>query len=213
MDKRLAALRREYAKEALDEQRVHEDPIRQFLIWFNQALEAHIPDANAMTLATVSADARPSARIVLLKDVTDGTFTFFTNYRSRKARDLEAVPFASLVFYWQELERQVRIQGAVEKISNAASDEYFVSRPRPSQIGTWASPQSEVVTSREDLDRKLVELEAKYPTAVPRPGHWGGYHVKPDEIEFWQGRVGRLHDRLRYRRNGEDAWLVERLAP
>jgi pyridoxamine 5'-phosphate oxidase len=212
MDQRLAALRREYAKEALDEQSVLEDPIRQFMVWFNQALEAGVPDANAMTLATVSAESRPSARIVLLKDVSDGTFTFFTNYLSKKARDLEAVPFGSLVFYWQELERQVRIEGTVDKVPATASDDYFASRPRPSQIGAWASPQSEVVTTREELDRQLSELEAKFPATVPRPEHWGGYRLDPQVIEFWQGRLGRLHDRLRYRRTG-DSWLLERLAP
>jgi pyridoxamine 5'-phosphate oxidase len=212
MDQRIAALRREYAKEELDEQSVDSDPISQFLTWFNQALEAGVPDANAMTLATVDSDGRPSARIVLLKDVADGSFSFFTNYKSRKARQLEASPYGALVFYWHELERQVRVEGRVERVDAAVSDEYFASRPRPSQIGAWASPQSDVVTSRDDLNRQLDVIEERFPNAVPRPEHWGGYKLVPDLIEIWQGRLGRLHDRICYRR-AEGGWTIERLAP
>lgn len=212
MDQRIAALRREYAKEALDEQSVSSDPFTQFMAWFNQALEADVADVNAMTLATVSSDGRPSARIVLLKDVADGAFTFFTNFKSRKARDVKSTPYAALVFYWNELERQVRVEGRVEKVPDDVSDAYFASRPRASQIGAWASPQSEVVESRDELERQLAALEDRYRDAVPRPDHWGGYQVIPDCIEIWQGRLGRLHDRLRYRRDG-DSWVIERLAP
>jgi pyridoxamine 5'-phosphate oxidase len=213
MDTRIAALRREYAKEALDEQSVAPDPIMQFRIWFDQALEARIADANAMTLATVSQDGRPSARVVLIKDISDEGLSFFTNYLSAKARDLEAVPYGALVFYWAELERQVRFEGQVERVPDRVSDEYFATRPRASQIGAWASAQSEVVESRAALEKELAQLDQRYAEGeVPRPDHWGGYILKPESAEIWQGRPGRLHDRIRYTLEDE-AWRVERLAP
>jgi pyridoxamine 5'-phosphate oxidase len=213
MDTRIAALRREYAKEALDEQSVAPDPIMQFRIWFDQALEARIADANAMTLATVSQDGRPSARVVLIKDISDEGLSFFTNYLSAKARDLEAVPYGALVFYWAELERQVRFEGPVERVPDRVSDEYFATRPRASQIGAWASAQSEVVESRAALEKELAQLDQRYAEGeVPRPDHWGGYILKPESAEIWQGRPGRLHDRIRYTLEDE-AWRVERLAP
>ncbi len=208
----LSDLRREYASAGLREQDCDPSPTQQFAKWFQDALKANLPDPNAMTLATCPPGGRPSARIVLLKGLDQRGFTFFTNYLSRKGHDLAANPMASLVFFWPEIERQIRIEGKVEKVTPAESDEYHRTRPRGSQLGAWCSEQSEVVAGREVLEARLRELEQKYPDEVPRPPHWGGYRLVPDMIEFWQGRPNRLHDRIRYR-IANAVWIMERLSP
>jgi pyridoxamine 5'-phosphate oxidase len=188
------------------------DPVEQFRNWYDQAAR-EVPLSHAMTLATVDADGTPDARMVLLKGFGPQGFRFFTNLGSSKAAELEAVPRATLVLYWRELDRQVRIRGSVKLLSDADSDEYFASRPRDSQLGAWASPQSEPLPDRAALDRRLAEVEQRFEGGeVPRPPFWGGYALVPDEIEFWQGQLGRLHDRFRYRRRG-GGWEIERLAP
>ena len=213
MDATIANLRREYAKQALDEQSVAAEPLVQFRIWFDAALASGIVEPNAMLLSTADADGRPSARVVLLKDIDDSGLSFYTNYNSRKADDIAANPRVSLTFWWQELERQVRVEGRAEQLAEAESDLYFASRPRGSRLGAWASPQSAVVASREELEHALEEVETRFGDGdVARPPHWGGYRVVPDVVEFWQGRPARLHDRIRYRRSS-DKWLIERLAP
>ena len=213
MDATIANLRREYAKQALDEQSVAAEPLAQFRIWFDAALASGIVEPNAMVLSTADADGRPSARVVLLKDIDDRGLSFYTNYNSRKADDIAANPRVSLTFWWQELERQVRVEGRAEQLAEAESDLYFASRPRGSRLGAWASPQSAVVASREELEHALEEVETRFGDGdVARPPHWGGYRVVPDVVEFWQGRPARLHDRIRYRRSS-DKWLIERLAP
>lgn len=208
-------LRREYEQGSLDESRVDPDALKQFDAWFADAAGAI--DANAATLATVDADGMPDARIVLLKDVADGAFRFFTNYQSTKGRQLAASPKATLLFFWAALERQVRVRGRVAKVAAAESDAYFASRPRGSQIGAWASAQSEVLTDRASLDDAVRRYSDEYPegTTVPRPPHWGGYALTPLEIEFWQGRTSRLHDRLLYVRAENDGggWQIRRLSP
>jgi pyridoxamine 5'-phosphate oxidase len=188
------------------------DPIRQFERWFEDALRARLPLPNAMTLATVGADGTPSARSVLLKGVEAGCFSFYTNYRSRKARELEGRGSACLLFLWSQLERQVRIDGTVERVAAQASDAYFASRPLGARLSAWASPQSERVPSREFLEKSMAEARQRYGDAPPRPPHWGGYRVQPRAIEFWQGRADRLHDRLVYTR-ADGGWTLERLAP
>ncbi len=209
----IADLRRDYRARALSEADADADPIVQFRHWLDDAIRAELLDATAMTLATTTADGAPDARIVLLKDVNADGFTFFTNYESDKAAQLEARPRASLVFFWAELERQVRVAGTVSRASAAASDAYFASRPLDSQVGAWASPQSRVISGREVLEHAVADLVARYAgSSVPRPDHWGGYVVAPSAIEFWQGRPNRLHDRLRYRRSA-GAWTIDRLAP
>lgn len=207
----LSSIRKEYVQDDLTKNGVDPDPIVQFKRWFDDAVSAGISEPNVMTLATV-ADGRPSARIVLLKDVGPDSLTFFTNYASRKSGELDANPNVGLVFWWMELERQVRIEGIARRIDPAVSDEYFRSRPRQSQIGAWASPQSRVITSREELEARVREFEERFDGEVPRPDFWGGYVVRPETIEFWQGRIGRLHDRIRYRKAG-DGWVIDRLAP
>jgi len=198
----------------LNENEIDPDPIKQFQLWLNDAIEAQIPLAEAMTLATATPDGKPSARMVLLKQVDQDGFVFFTNYRSSKARQLDANPYAALVFYWNQLERQVRVEGSVTKVSEQESRDYFQTRPRESQIGAWASDQSEVITSRDVLERRAQELEALYcDREVDCPEHWGGYRVVPERIEFWKGRVGRLHDRIVYQRESARAWTINRLAP
>lgn len=198
----------------LYENEIDPDPIKQFQAWLNDAMEAKLPLAEAMTLATATPDGKPSARMVLLKQVDENGFVFFTNYRSAKARQLDANPYASLVFYWTPLERQVRIEGSVTRVSEQESREYFQTRPRESQIGAWASEQSEVISGRDVLEQRAQELEALYcDREIDCPEHWGGYRVNPERIEFWKGRVGRLHDRILYQRESNNAWSITRLAP
>lgn len=206
--------RKEYLQDQLLESQVDPDPIRQFDLWFHQAVSADVPEPNAMTLATCTPDGRPSARVVLLRGFDDRGFTFFTNYNSRKGAELAQNPLAALCLFWPALERQVRIEGRVEQTSALESETYFRGRPPGSRLGAWASPQSHVVPSRDALETQMRELETRFPPdAIPRPDHWGGYRLVPDSIEFWQGRQNRLHDRLRYRRSTDSPWLLERLAP
>jgi pyridoxamine 5'-phosphate oxidase len=210
----LADLRREYASRALDEKDAHADPIQQFALWFEEALKSQLLDVNAMTLATASAKAEPSARTVLLKVADEDGFVFYTNYDSAKGRDLSENPRASLLFFWAELERQVRINGSVTKTTADESDEYFHSRPFESQIGATVSPQSRPIKDRSELEHRYVELATKYRgSVVPLPSNWGGYRVRPEVIEFWQGRKSRLHDRLLYARQADGSWSRSRLAP
>lgn len=209
----LADLRREYTHRGLDEKDVLSDPLAQFDRWMKDAVSAGLREANAMTLATISADGTPSTRIVLLKDFDDKGFVFYTNYESRKAHALTAHPRASLLFYWAELERQVRLEGVVEKTPAHDSEKYFHTRPRESQLGAWASPQSHVIPSRVFLEEQFAELKKQYDgKAIPCPPHWGGYRLLPNVIEFWQGRTKRLHDRIEFVRDG-DHWNHHRLAP
>jgi pyridoxamine 5'-phosphate oxidase len=210
----LTGLRNEYGAHGLRRADLHSDPLQQFSAWFAAALAAEIRDPNAMSLATATPDGKPSVRIVLLKGFDDRGFAFFTNYDSEKGRQLEANPYAALAFYWAQLERQVRISGVVEKTSREDSAAYFHSRPIGSRLGAWASKQSEVVDARQVLDACLSEISERYENGeVPLPPHWGGYRVKPDKIEFWQGRPNRLHDRFRYSRRTDGTWLIDRLAP
>lgn len=200
--------------ETLDEKRVERDPIKQFRIWFDDAIAAKLPMPEAMNLATATPEGRPSSRMVLLKQVDADGFVFFTNYHSAKAAQLEANPYASLVFYWPQFERQVRVEGKVERTSAAESEAYFRTRPRESQIGAWASPQSSVIAERELLEERVRELEEYYrDREIECPGHWGGYRLRPDRIEFWKGRIGRLHDRILYELMSDGTWAIKRLAP
>lgn len=212
----LAELRQNYIRGALDEASVDSNPIAQFKGWFWEAQQSGLPEPNAMTLATSTSDGYCTARIVLLKELDENGFVFYTNYDSRKGRDLTENPRASLVFYWAELERQVRVEGGVERVARQQSEAYFNSRPRGSRLGAWVSHQSEVIQSRKMLEAKLRDLEARYAGTddIPTPDYWGGFRVRPHCIEFWQGRPNRLHDRLRYARNSEDEeWRIERLGP
>jgi pyridoxamine 5'-phosphate oxidase len=208
----VAELRQEYMRSGLAEADADPDPLRFFERWLRDAVEAGLPLPNAMTLATVAAEGVPDARIVLLKGLEHGAFTFYTNYRSRKARQLDARPAACLVFQWSELERQVRIDGSVGRVSAEESDRYFASRPLGARLSAWASAQSATVASRAELEKSLAEAGRRFGEQPPRPEHWGGYRVSPERIEFWQGRPDRLHDRLLYTRAG-GAWRIERLAP
>ncbi|MGA8029783.1 MAG: pyridoxamine 5'-phosphate oxidase [Bryobacteraceae bacterium] len=211
----LTDLREEYRLGGLTEQNCETNPIVQFERWMKDAQAADLKEPNAMTLSTATSDGRPSGRVVLLKEVSDIGFVFYTNYHSRKSRELETNPFAALTFYWPELERQVRAEGQVRRVSRQQSEAYFQSRPKGSRLGAWASKQSEVLPDRASLDVKLRAVEAKYAETddVPVPEFWGGYCLIPETMEFWQGRTNRLHDRLQYRRKGENTWVVERLSP
>jgi len=208
----IADLRKSYEKAELSEEASHADPLRQFDQWLTEALRAELPEPNAMTLATVGSDLRPSTRVVLIKGYDERGIVWYTNYDSRKGRELAGNPYAALQFHWVELERVVRIEGVVEKISPEESDAYFASRPLDSRIGAWASPQSQVIDSRAVLVTNAAKYAAQFLLDPPRPPHWGGYRLKPDAWEFWQGRKSRLHDRLRYRLDG-GRWVRERLAP
>ncbi len=214
MDISVADLRKDYKRSGLERADADPNPFKQFRKWFDQAREAQLPEPNAMTLATATAVGNPSARMVLLKDFDERGFVFYSNYESHKAQQLQENPWASLVFWWAELERQVRIEGRVEKVSDEESDTYFHSRPLLSQLGAWASHQSQVIDSREVLEQRLEELKVKFENQeIPRPQHWGGYRVIPTGIEFWQGRPSRLHDRLFYQLCDDGSWVIERLSP
>jgi len=202
------------AAEVLDENTVEREPIKQFRNWFDDAIASGSRLPESMTLATATKDGRPSARVVLLKEVDERGFVFYTNYRSAKAKELEENPWAALVFYWLGLDRQVRVEGTVERVTAAESDEYFKTRPRDSQLGALASPQSEVIESREVLENNFRNLEELYgDRSIDRPAHWGGYRLKPERVEFWQNRAGRLHDRILYERQTDGGWTISRLAP
>jgi pyridoxamine 5'-phosphate oxidase len=212
-DMKIADLRRNYTQAGLAETDLHSEPIEQFKLWFRQAVAADLLEPNAMTLATVTAEGKPSARIVLLKDCDDRGLVFYTNYHSQKGIELQAHPHAALVFLWGELERQVRIEGKVELVAEIEATAYFHSRPRSSQLGAWASEQSAIIADRSVLETRLHQLEIAYlDREIPKPPHWGGFRVIPEEIEFWQGRPSRLHDRLRYRLIAGQ-WQIDRLAP
>ena len=209
----IADLRKSYEKAELSESASPADPLKQFEQWLNQAIQGEIPEPNAMTVATVGADLRPSTRIVLIKGFDERGIVWYTNYASRKGQELAGNPFAALQFHWVELERVVRIEGIVEKVSGEESDAYFHSRPLDSRIGAWASPQSQVIASRTVLVTNAAKYGAQFLLRPPRPPHWGGYRLKPERWEFWQGRKSRLHDRLRYSAQDDGGWLRERLAP
>jgi pyridoxamine 5'-phosphate oxidase len=213
LPRNVADLRKEYTRAGLSESDVDPDPVEQFRRWFDEALEADLHEPNAFALATATPDGRPSARVVLLKGFDERGFVFYTNYKGRKGRELEENPRAALLFYWGELERQVRIEGTVSRTSEGESDAYYASRPRGSRLGAWASEQSRAVEGREVLEGRVRDLEAEYEgREVPRPAFWGGYRVEPEVVEFWQGRESRLHDRISYRR-GAGGWEIQRLQP
>lgn len=209
----LADLRKSYERAELSEDASHDDPLKQFDQWLHEAIAAEVPEPNAMTVATVAGNLRPSTRVVLIKGYDERGITWFTNYESQKGRELAGNPYAALQFHWVELERVVRIEGRVEKVSAEESDEYFRSRPLDSRIGAWASPQSQVISGRSVLVANAARYAAQFLLQPPRPPHWGGYRLKPDGWQFWQGRKSRLHDRLRYTPDGRQGWIRERLAP
>lgn len=211
---RIFNMRKVYQLQSLFEKDLNENPIAQFETWWQQAVESKIEEPNAMALATCNMSGKPSARIVLLKEIKDNGFVFFTNYQSRKGKEIEENPFVSLLFFWKELERQVRIEGKIKKISAAESDDYFNSRPPESRIGAWSSPQSTVINNRDTLQKNVEKYTSQFGTKnIPRPEFWGGYIVEPYCIEFWQGRPGRLHDRLQYSLTENNEWIIKRLAP
>jgi pyridoxamine 5'-phosphate oxidase len=212
--KGLEGIRKEYAKTTLDVGDVDLNPIAQFEKWFKEAVEAKVPEPNAMTLSTISDGGRPSARIVLLKGVEQSQFLFYTNYQSQKGKELDKNPACALTFFWPELERQVRIEGMAQRVEESVSEKYFQSRPRDSQVGAWASPQSSMVNNREILEARVKEIEKRFEgvALLPKPKQWGGFAIDPFEMEFWQGRPSRLHDRIVYYKN-EGSWAIHRLAP
>ncbi len=212
MKREIADIRKDYKLQQLEEKDVAKDAIEQFTRWWQDAVNSEITEVNAMTLATVNTDGQPDARIVLLKDYNENGFVFFTNYNSQKGNEIAGNPKAALVFFWKELERQIRIEGIIEKTSAAESDEYFNSRPAGSRIGAWASPQSSVIPGREILESYVTKYTTEFSGDIPRPKHWGGYRIVPTKIEFWQGRSSRLHDRILYTRT-TDNWNISRLAP
>jgi pyridoxamine 5'-phosphate oxidase len=209
----IADLRKSYEKAELSEAASHTDPLQQFAKWLQEAISSEVPEPNAMTVATVGSNLRPSTRVVLIKGYDERGIVWYTNYGSRKGQELAGNPYAALQFHWVELERVVRIEGIVEKVSDAESDEYFHSRPLDSRIGAWASPQSQVISGRTVLVTNAARYGAQFMLQPPRPPHWGGYRLKPEQWEFWQGRKSRLHDRLRYTAQTDGGWLRERLAP
>jgi pyridoxamine 5'-phosphate oxidase len=213
MNRDIAGIRRNYSLETLDEKSIASNAIDQFTTWWDEAVKSEIDEVNAMTLATATPDGKPSARIVLLKGYNANGFLFFTNYASNKGHALELNAHAALVFFWKELERQIRIEGIAEKVSNEESDAYFFSRPSGSRIGAWASPQSTVIPNREILDENVSRFTEQFGEDIPRPPHWGGFRIKPEIMEFWQGRSSRLHDRIRYTKTNGNDWKTERLAP
>ncbi len=213
MQKSIADIRQDYRLHSLEENDIAADPIEQFVRWWADAINSEIFEVNAMTLATSTKEGKPSARIVLLKGYDEKGFVFYTNYESHKGNELAENPYAALVFFWKEIERQVRIEGVVEKISAAESDAYFFSRPEGSRIGAWASPQSTVIENRDLLETNAKYYTAEFKNSIPRPPHWGGYRVMPLKMEFWQGRSNRLHDRIQYTKTTEGSWKAERLAP
>ncbi len=212
-DDEIASLRREHSLRTLDESSVHPDPFVQFDRWFGEAMAVHRHEPNAMVLATATGEGKPSARFVLMKGVDERGFVFYTNYESRKSVELRQNPNAALLFYWSELEREVRVEGTVERASREESEEYFRSRPLESQLGAWASRQSEVIADRTVLEQKVAELKARFGDGpIPLPPFWGGFRLHPHTVEFWEGRPNRLHDRIRYVRRGT-TWVIERLSP
>ena len=215
MPSRETHARKSYERAALDEHGIDRDPFQQFTIWYDEAVAAGLPEPEAMTLSTATLEGQPSARIVLLRGYDERGFCFFSNYPSQKGQELAANPYAAVTFHWVELERQVRISGRVEKVTEAESDAYFQSRPSQSRIGAWSSPQSNVISSRDALEELFEKYQEQYldETAIPRPEHWGGYRVIPKRIEFWRGRPNRLHDRLRFIRIDQGPWTLQRLAP
>lgn len=210
----IASLRNEYSKAALDTHAVSQDPINQFTKWFDEAVNAKVPEPNAMNLATVNENGRPASRIVLLKGIEDNKFVFYTNYQSRKGKELDTNPACALTFFWPELERQVRIEGVASRTDEKRAEKYFQSRPRGSQLGAWASPQSTMISDRSLLEERVKKLEEKFKgqDILPKPNQWGGYEIEPLMIEFWQGRPSRLHDRILYTKD-DGAWKINRLAP
>ncbi len=215
MPSRETHARKSYERAALDEHGIDRDPFQQFTTWYDEAVAAGLPEPEAMTLSTATLEGQPSARIVLLRGYDERGFCFFSNYSSQKGQELAANPYAAVTFHWVELERQVRIAGRVEKVTEAESDAYFQSRPSQSRIGAWSSPQSSVISNRDALEELFKKYQEQYldETAIPRPEHWGGYRVIPKRIEFWQGRPNRLHDRLRFIRIDQGPWTLQRLAP
>ncbi|MEO8960409.1 MAG: pyridoxamine 5'-phosphate oxidase [Ginsengibacter sp.] len=210
----IADMRRIYQLQAMLEKDMNENPIKQFENWWQHAIDSKIDEPNAMSLATATASGKPSVRTVLLKGIKENGFMFFTNYQSRKGKEIEENPYVSLLFFWKELERQVRIEGSIQKLSTEDSDEYFSERPHESQIGAWSSPQSSIIESRNLLQNKMEEYEKRFgANEIPRPDYWGGYIIQPYSMEFWQGRPGRLHDRLQYTLDENNRWVMKRLAP
>lgn len=213
MQAQIAGIRKEYKLKTLLENEVAKDPFTQFSMWWNEAMLSHIDEVNAFMLATVSENMQPHARIVLLKGFDENGFVFFTNYNSTKGKNISQNSSVAMVFFWKELERQVRIEGIASRVNESESDEYFFSRPAGSRIGAWASPQSSVIENREVIEKNLEKFTTLYPQEIPRPPHWGGYRIKPARIEFWQGRPNRLHDRILYTGMENGEWKIDRLAP